>query len=358
MAAEALGVATPNLARLSEEILSDLAVEPPYGVQWWVPHPGTSRRILISDQLYACTASTAQNLGEGALHWLEFLDYAEQESDWFVDAIQVEGDRLVVRAPRSRHAMDDVLLEMVVLHIVGVVRAIAAALDCLGGAIIGVAALPRSILRADYDRARQALQQLENIDDAGRRQQIELRAALSTAVDHAGPLGWIEWALAFRNMLVHRGRRITISQFVAREPILYGPGGRPVPRTKIRRQLPADPGRSDVEVFLERECPPVLTEDAEQTLGGLLRSAVSLVDSSARALLNLWIWRREHPEALSQPREQWANGIAPAADVFRGYAEGSAAYSPTAFMSHPVVVRRLRAAALDDTARPRWATFD
>jgi hypothetical protein len=56
---------------------------------------------LISDQLFACATSTRVNLIEAALHWLEFLDYSEQESDMFADAVQIEHGQVVVRAPRS-----------------------------------------------------------------------------------------------------------------------------------------------------------------------------------------------------------------------------------------------------------------
>ncbi len=35
-------------------------------------------------------------------------------------------------------------------------------------------------------------------------------------------VGWLDWTLDFRNMLVHRGRRFEYGQFVPRSPILYG----------------------------------------------------------------------------------------------------------------------------------------
>lgn len=356
--ARALDVECLSLTQLRNDILGDVVTGPPYGVGWWAPHPGTSRRILISDQLVACAMSTSENLVEAALHYLEYLDYVERESDWFVDAVSVEGSRLVVRSPRSRHAMDDIVLEMVTLHLVGIVRAVAGALDCLSGVVIGVAALPTSVLRADFGRTRRVLRELTDSVDVGRTQQLDFGAVLERAIAGAGPDGWLDWALAFRNMLVHRGRRLAMAQFMAREPVLYGPTGRPIPRTRVVRQLPADPGRSDVEVLLERERRPVLTEDADVTLESLVRSTVQLVEVTARALTSLWAWRRANPQALAQPREQWPDGVAPAQDAFRGYAEGTVAFSPTSWMSHPTVLRRLRAAALDDAARPAWNTFD
>ena len=62
--ATALGVHVPRCVELSREILGDLSPNPPYGVAWWAPHPGTSRRILISDHLFACAQSVGDNLIE------------------------------------------------------------------------------------------------------------------------------------------------------------------------------------------------------------------------------------------------------------------------------------------------------
>jgi hypothetical protein len=147
--AAALGVDTPTWLQLETTILDDLRTEPPYGIAWWAPHPGTSRRILITDQLYACTHSTGANLIEAGLHWLEFLDFAERESDRLVYAVKIENGEFVVKAPRRQSPFEDVGLELVRLHVAGMVRALAGALDCMAGSIIGVAALPTRILRAD-----------------------------------------------------------------------------------------------------------------------------------------------------------------------------------------------------------------
>jgi hypothetical protein len=45
----ALGVEMPLWDALGEPIFADFVTAPLYGVCWWAPHPGTSRRILISD---------------------------------------------------------------------------------------------------------------------------------------------------------------------------------------------------------------------------------------------------------------------------------------------------------------------
>src|SRR5262245_19192471 len=96
--AQALGVHVPRLQQLEDAIFGDFNPGPPFGIAWWAPGPGTTRRILIGDHLFACAMGTRDNLIEAGLHWTEFIDYAEQEDDYFVDAVQIEGGQVVVRA--------------------------------------------------------------------------------------------------------------------------------------------------------------------------------------------------------------------------------------------------------------------
>src|SRR5260221_1515847 len=59
--ANALGVDAPQLQRLEDEIFADFSAGPPFGIGWWVPGPGTTRRILISDHLFASAMRTKDN---------------------------------------------------------------------------------------------------------------------------------------------------------------------------------------------------------------------------------------------------------------------------------------------------------
>jgi hypothetical protein len=314
---------------------------------------------LISDHLYACTHSTGDNLIEAGLHWLEFLDFADRESDRLAYAVKLVNGEFVVKAPRRQSPFEDVGVELVRLHIAGMVRALAGALDCMAGAIIGVVAVPTRILRADFGVVRSMLRKIaEKPSGEGQGVQADFGKKLELMIASSGADGWLEWALAFRNMLVHRGRRIEVGQFVPRQPMLYGPDGKPVPRVRVITHLPRDPGRSDVEVFLQPTESPVLTEDAAQTLGGLLKSTTTLVEAVASELLDVWKWRKGNPDKLPQPVGQWPNGVSTELGSFGGYAAGAFKYSPSMMMTHPVVVHRMRAAALDDKARPQWKTFD
>ena len=359
--AGALGVETPNWEALERIIFDDFTIEQPYGIGWWAPHPGTSRRILISDQLYACTSSVSTNLIEVGVHLLELLDATDREDSFQADAIQIVDGQPEMR-PRPRTTpLESLGPDIVRLHQVGVARALSGALDCAAGTIIGVIALPMKILKADFGGVQRYFgprRQGPTTEGETRQEQFDIE--LRETIDRVGPPGWLEWLLNFRNMLVHRGRRIEIGQFVPREEMLYDANGRPILRARVVTHLPLDPDRSDMDVHRAPELPPVLTEDARQTLEGSMHSVSALVEVLGEQLAAAWNWRREHPEILTQPKEQWPQ-IGHAATrnrPFTGYAPGRHAYNPGVFGGHPDTVRRLQSAALTDNRRHEWQQFD
>lgn len=357
-AMEAIGLRLSNWTTLENEVWADFTENPPYGVGWWAPDPGTSRRILISDQLYCCLNSVASNMTEAKLHWLEYLHTADRDDARLSDVVRMTPTGPIISMPKPRSPYEQLLPDLMRMHQAGMVRALASALDCLAGVVIGVAALPLSILRADLARTRQRLATIARRSTVGTSRQAQFAAQLETAIAAAGPPGWLDWTLDFRNMLVHRGRRIELGQFVPINPVLYGPDGHPAPRARRISHLPRDPGRSDVEVFLDTPSRFVLHEDSRQTLEGLMRSTIDLIEATATHMRDLWRWRRENPTAIRQPEAQWPNGPSTQSTGFDGYQPNSLVFSPQVGMMHPVTARRFRAAALDDAARPRWTMFD
>ena len=99
---------------------------------------------------------------------------------------------------------------MSVLHTIGFIRAIAGALDCFGASVVGVAAVKTNLLRADLDSARRALGQVTGA--AGDRIQADIRAQLEALIERVGPPGWFRWTLDLRNTVIHRGRRLQLSE--------------------------------------------------------------------------------------------------------------------------------------------------
>lgn len=211
----------PSCAALENEVLADLTEQPPYGIGWWAPDPGASRRILISDQFCCCLASVASNMTEAALHWLEYLDASDRDSARFADAVRMEPAGPTISPPRPRSPYDQLGPDFMRIHQAGTIRALASALDCFAGVIIGVAALPLSILKADFAGVRRTLGKITDAT-VGAKMQAQFARRLETTIATAGPSGWLDWTLDFRNMLVHRGRRIELGQYLPIEPVLYG----------------------------------------------------------------------------------------------------------------------------------------
>ena len=167
----------------------------------------------------------------------------------------------------------------------------------------------------------------------------------------AGPAGWVDWMLDYRNMLVHRGRRIQIGQLVPRvSPPAVGrerTGTSEVAGVWTVQHLPRDPGRSDVEVHRGVGDPTalVLTEDARTTVDGLVGSTGALIEDVAVALLGVWEDRRRNVGTMGQPDCQWGS----TSDVtgFPGYQPDECPLgSPDVVMMNPLLARRLGAASV------------
>src|SRR5262249_693268 len=117
--ARALQVDIPVWRQLSDDIFRDLD-EYVFGVGWWAPGPGTSRRILISDHLYNCVRSVGTNLIEARLHLSEALDFWERESDFHARAVSVNTDGTPkVSIPERRRPLDEITSAMGTLHTIG-----------------------------------------------------------------------------------------------------------------------------------------------------------------------------------------------------------------------------------------------
>jgi hypothetical protein len=302
--------------------------------------------------------SVETNLIEARLHFVELDDFWERERRFLARAVSLSpGGRLQVRFPEPRRPLDEIARAMAALHLTGFVRAVAGVLDCFGASVVGVLALKTPLLRADLGSARKALAQIAAVD-AGARIQTQFRADLEGLIARTGAQGWLQWALDMRNMLVHRGRRFQPSELRPLPTGVVGPDGRQILRTEVIPQLPRDPGRSDVEMFLDATHPPVLTEGAGATIRGVLDSTLEVVRGGAALLLDIWRTRRASPTLLLQPREQWLNGVSSESTGFEGYAPGSVPYNPTSITVDPIMIQRLKCASLGDAARPAWAAFD
>ncbi len=355
--ASALGVPLPNVCKLAAEVFGDLD-DQRFGIGWWEPHPGTARRILISDHLITCLGALETNLVEARLHLLEAQDLGNQEKRRFVDVVRVDAmGRHAVQLPPVNSPADEIVTAALNMHIVGCVRALASTLDCFASVIVGILALPTPIVRSGYKELRKALEACTS--EAGALPvQADSASRILDTIRSAGPTGWDDWVLGYRNMLVHRGRRLHLVKLAPTGAQLHGPRGSMFVPVEPVPVLPNDPGRTDVEVLRDASAQHfLLTESCWETLEAATRSVWSVIENGSAALHACWVARRSSPESPSQPRQQWptTEGRTP---VFEGYAPGTVPFDATEFRTHPDFGRRMKAAALEDSTRGSWTSFD
>jgi hypothetical protein len=207
-------------------------------------------------------------------------------------------------------------------------------------ALIEVAALPTDILKASLVSARRSLGKLA----ATSTLHADLHRHVEDVIGGVGPKGWLEWATDYRNMLVHRARRTELSQLRPTPAGIVDFRGRPIVRAETTQQLARDPGRSEVEVLIQGGArgtgAMVLTETARDTLEDVLASSLRLATDVATELLALWRRRRGDPRLLSQPPEQWEDGLSTETTGFQGYRPGSETYDPKAMIGSPSIKPR------------------
>lgn len=166
------------------------------------------------------------------------------------------------------------------MHIVGAIRALASALDCLGSVIVGVVALPMPILTSGL---RDALRGLKQLAPGAVPVQVDACARVDDAFRTAGPEGWQEWVQDYRNMLVHRGRRLQTAQLRPKGVEIHTPRGELIAPHAVVSVLPNAPSLSEVQAFLgAADEHPLLTESAWDTLREVITSTVFVTDSVGR----------------------------------------------------------------------------
>lgn len=351
--AERIGVPTPHIRSLERLIFQDLDPER-FGIGWWKEQLDPPRRILIADQLLLDTSSVPTNLVEATLHRLGAEQAWQELRARFRDHVR-QGRPPGAPVPRS--PVDELPYVSGDLHVAGVFRAVGSALDCLAGTLIGVAALPRPILKADFDRTHHWLAEHGNRHPEWER----LAEHLDAVIDQAGPSGWLKWAVDMRNMLVHRGRRLTmIAPYMTQYPTLIVPPSVIADRTEVAHLLPRDPGRSEVEVLRDTQTTAglMLTEDGAKTLIRLVESTIRVVEETSTHLVGLWQRRRADPALLAQPTTQWQEITASRSPGFAGYYPDSAGVIDSGQLHvNPQLGQRMRAAALLNDQRHLWATW-
>lgn len=240
---------------------------------------------------------------------------------------------------------------MLELHMAGFFRAVGSAIDCVGGAIVGVLGLKDRLLKSDFGRTASALQRA-----TGGSQQppplllAEFRDFLHRVDEESGPSGWREWATQMRNMLVHRGRRTHMFATDVDPAAVLSPAGTPFVRLRPRWYLPRSPALSEVEEMVTAGGAQGLTIRVEhaKAMAAVMGGVVAFAERICKRLSEVWQTRRENPSLIVQPAEQW--GKFPSA-ACPGFGLNGAGFDAGGAITSPEIALRISAAAVDDARR-------
>src|SRR5258706_431191 len=248
----AVGADIPSAGQLVVEVLDDLD-EQTFGISWWSSVP-VQERILIGDYLYQCAEGIEKNLIEAKLHYFERLDARKRIDDLIVDSVKTDSQgRVYQKLPPAKSASDELPYKLEAMHICGFFRAIGSSLDCLAGVIIAVLGLKTSLRKNDISSARRTLKALKASQTSGETLQIEFRDFLESEIESSGPKDWLEWCDQYRNVFVHRGRRLTRNQTQRRDGLLFDAWGEEILRAKSTLHLAKHPDRSDAEALVKKD---------------------------------------------------------------------------------------------------------
>lgn len=346
----ALGLKLTNLRRLDDAVRQDLDFQA-FGIGWW-RQPNESQlqlqqRILVSDYLIAALEGVEQNLEDLALHFLELQGAWEQDAEFIKDAFSVAPGGPPMKCPPRRRPIDDLIAARINMHTNGVFRAAGSVMDCLAAVIVGVAALEEKILRADWGSLiTDVFKRMRESPDDGRRLQLGVRDEVTRLLT-SGAADWDQWSNDYRNMLVHRGKRTSLS-WLKREAHLVDNKGMPIVRAVPVQLLCTDPDLSEIEAFtLQDKTWFVFSENAHITITGLVRSVETLVEGVAQHLILVWQTRRATPQMLPQPvAKQWPKVRRRKRRTFAGFQPGETPADMAALTVNPRYRDRLRAAGL------------
>jgi len=345
---EIVGLDLKAVRELASELRGDL--DPTrFGIGWWSPDPDDKRRILISDYLVQSANGIVINQMNAALHFLEYLDSFEQIENRVAHAMSADGTFVHPKPKRPLDIMPERYLDA---HLAGFFRALGSTLDCLSAVAIGVLGIPTKILTADFARLRRWFQSPSSGTAPRHPKQTDFGRQLEAIIERAGPAGWADWVDSYRNMLVHRARRWSLTVF-KEEAHLVDARGIPVRRLVATPALPMDPSKSDIQAMVD-DVLPVLREDGRKTAWGAFCSIRYLVDEASKSLCESWRERRSNPALIRQPRAEWPEVEAPRPSVFQGYESKKMEINMTALMTDPSAPRRLQAAAITSEQRPLW----
>jgi len=333
--------ATLPLSALAQQVLADMAAGK--GVAWW--DLDDARSILIGDYLIGLMESAEANLTQASMH------LARTNELWTADGFAT---RAAMRSASARGQgifgrpgeKDSNRRVEANGHVAGFFRASGSALDNVGGIVVGVIGLKTPIVRASWNDLH--LSKTAPVgsapDGPGRDLQIAVADAVRASLT-TGPDGWSDWTMDLRNTLVHRASRLAM--FIE-DPRRTDGFLRPLPRHPAQTQ-------SESMARTERLGQDVVPEHAANTMAAILSYLIEVVSKTATSCGSVWHARRESPDLILQPRQQWPRLAQGRESTFGGAHPVSLPKVKQGIMAmNPTTASRMRAARLLDPDRTPW----
>jgi len=248
-----------------------------------------SQRAVVSDQIFTAAQAIATNLIGARVHLLDF-------------------EEMTAAGRREARETEQILNDARVgLHVVGFFRAFASALDCLAAAAVGILRVPGSIHRASMGTLFKV--DPRSVEEGQQRELLEEMQELVRDADSTPVEGWMEWAIAYRNALVHRPRQ---TDFLVQRPT----------RTMVILDNPAewmDVARYDLHLRSKPWLPDfqhlatpgpraeelLLAETARETIAGLFGQLNAFSERFGSWLRNTWERFESNELNVRAPVDSW-----------------------------------------------------
>lgn len=299
---EALGLRVATIAALAERLECDFIVQAG-GFALFSDMPDPLKRAVRADETVRGAWAVAHNLMEMRLH--------ER------DLSSTVGSGL--RAARTGSGAEEYFaLTNVDRHIAGFFRAFGSVLDTLAAVAIGILRVPRAIERADFLDLLTLASGSKDTPSVEQQQAWDGCVALVNDHRRCQPVDWLDYALEYRNAVVHRARQLAVTLPVPAPPptlevVTDDPIGVQLALTRFQPHLRRRPWVPDLEdlVACERLDEVWLSEPARLTLAGLRDSLNDLTEAVGGYLLESWEKARQGQLRLvnlSEGRRSAASG--------------------------------------------------
>ena len=295
---------------------------------------GERERAVIADETCRSIQAICENLMELALH----------EHD--LAALVGTG---LPHVGTGSPPEDYINMTRVDLNITGYFRAFGSSLDCLAAAAIAILRAPRNMQLATYSNLFNLNDPRATVDPEQRRE-WERFVGLMERHRRRSPHGWLDWAMATRNAVVHRARHLSVLSQVARprSPLIVitdDPVAVLLTTSRFLPHLRRRPWLRDVDDLVENGSDARsiwLEEAAGVTLAGLTRALNVLLEEAASLLHDAWFRAGNGRVNLRFPGELRAQRTQAPIIVFDGFEPGSQPFPPGSILSGPFEVERMQ----------------